>query len=126
MTGALRISYIVLCDNDLNVTLTLADLLGDEKVARAIKNAYAKGKRDIEAVVDEPGHVTVKNKKTVHEVVIPKDSFMDALTLAEEDARTNRRFKKGCERIEIVDLQIAEADQAESAPRSQASNSGEK
>ncbi len=126
MTGELKISYIVLCDNDLNVVLTLADLLADEKIARAIKNAYAKGKRDIEAVVDVPGRVTVKNKKTVHEVVIPKDSFMDALTLAEEDARTHKRFKKGCDRIEIVDLQVVEADQADSTSRSQASNAGEK
>jgi hypothetical protein len=107
MTGELIIKYIVLCDNDLNVTVTLADLLKDEKIARAIKNAYAKGKRDIEALVEAPGAMTIKNKKPVHTLTIPKDSFMDALTLAEEDARANKRLKKGCDRIELVDLEIA-------------------
>ncbi len=106
MTGEMIIKYIVLCDSDLSVTVTMADLLKDEKVARAIKNAFAKGKRDIEAVVGEPGEMTIKNKKTVHSLTIPKENFMDALTLAEEDARTNKRLKKGCDRIEIVDLEI--------------------
>jgi len=98
------IEYIVLCDNDLKVTVTLSDLLRDEKIARAIKNTFAKGKRDIEAVIVEQGAVTIKNKKVIHEAVIPKESFMDALTLAEEDARAKKLLKKGCERIEIVDI----------------------
>ncbi len=105
MTGEMMISYIVLCDGDLEVTVTLADLLKDEKIARAIKNAYAKGKRDIEAVVTEPGAMTIKNKKTVQTVTIPKESFMDALTLAEEDAKAKKLLKKGCDRIEIVDIE---------------------
>lgn len=105
MTGEMMISYIVLCENDMEVTVTLADLLQDEKIARAIKNAYAKGKRDIEAVVDEPGAMTIKNKKNVQTVTIPKDGFMDALTLAEEDARKKKLLKKGCERVEIVDIE---------------------
>ena len=104
MTGELMIQYIVLCDGDLEVSVTLADLLTNESVAKAIKNAFAKGKRDIEAVVSEPGAMTIKNKKTVQEVTIPKDNFMDALTLAEEDARAKKLLKKGCERIEIVDI----------------------
>ena len=105
MTGEMMISYIVLCDGDLEVTVTLADLLKDEKIARAIKNAYAKGKRDLEAVVTEPGAMTIKNKKTVQTVTIPKESFMDALTLAEEDAKAKKLLKKGCDRIEIVDIE---------------------
>jgi len=105
MTGELMIKYIVLCETDLEVRVTLADLLGDEKIARAIKNAYAKGKRDIEAVVDDPGLMTVKNKKTVQSLTIPKDSFMDALPLAEEDAKAKKLLKKGCDRIEIIDIE---------------------
>lgn len=105
MTGELMIKYIVLCDGDLEVTVSMADLLSDEKIARAIKNAFAKGKRDIEAVVGEPGSMTIKNKKTVQTVTVPKDSFMDALTLAEEDARSKKLLKKGCDRIEIVDIE---------------------
>jgi hypothetical protein len=105
MTGELMIKYIVLCDGDLKVTVTLADLLKDEKIASAIKSAFAKGKRDIEAVIVEAGAMTVKNKKTVQSVTIPKDSFMDALTLAEEDARSKKLLKKGCDRIEIVDIE---------------------
>lgn len=105
MTGELTIQYIVLCEGDLEVTVTMADLLQDEKIARAIKNAYAKGKRDIQAVVDVPGSMTIKSKKTVHSVTIPKNNFMDALTLAEEDAKEKKLLKKGCDRIEIVDLE---------------------
>ena len=105
MTGELMIKYIVLCDGDLEVSVTLADLLKNETIAKAIKNAFAKGKRDIEAVVTDPGSMTIKNKKTIHEVTIPKDNFMDALTLAEEDARSKKLLKKGCDRIEIVDIE---------------------
>lgn len=105
MTGELMIKYIVLCDGDLEVTVTLADLLKNETIAKAIKNAFAKGKRDIEAVVADPGSMTIKNKKTVHEMTIPKDNFMDALTMAEEDARSKKLLKKGCDRIEIVDIE---------------------
>jgi len=105
MTGELMIKYIVLCDGDLEVSVTLADLLKNETVAKAIKNAFAKGKRDIEAVVADPGSMTIKNKKTVHEMTIPKDNFMDALTMAEEDARSKKLLKKGCDRIEIVDIE---------------------
>jgi len=105
MTGELMINYIVLCEGDLSMTLTMADLLKNESVAKAIKNAFAKGKRDIEAVIEEAGTMTIKNKKSVQTVTIPKDSFMDALTLAEEDARAKKLLKKGCERIEIVDIE---------------------
>ena len=105
MTGELMINYIVLCEGDLEVSVTLADLLKNETIAKAIKNAFAKGKRDIEAVIGDPGSMTIKNKKAVQTVTIPKDSFMDALTLAEEDARAKKLLKKGCERIEIVDIE---------------------
>ncbi|WP_345985949.1 hypothetical protein WCX49_02220 [Sulfurimonas sp. HSL-1656] len=105
MTGEMMIKYIVLCDADLEISVTLADLLQNEAVARAIKNAYAKGKRDIEAVVMEPGALTIKNKKALQTVTIPKESFMDALTLAEEDAKAKKLLKKGCDRIEIVDIE---------------------
>ena len=105
MTGELMIKYIVLCEGDLEVTVTLADLLKEETIAKAIKNAFAKGKRDIEAVIGEPGSMTIKNKKTVQTVTIPKDHFMDALTLAEEDAKSKKLLKKGCEQIEIVDIE---------------------
>lgn len=105
MTGEMVIRYIVLCESDLNVTVTLADLLQDEKIARAIKNAFAKGKRDIQAVVDVPGSMTIKSSKAVQTVTIPKEHFLDALSLAEEDARSKKLMKKGCDRIEIVDIE---------------------
>lgn len=105
MTGELVIQYIVLCDSDLEVKVTMADLLKNETIAKAIKNAFAKGKRGIEAAVDEPGLMTIKNKKTVQTFTIPKENFMDALTLAEEDAKSKKLLKKGCDRIEIVDIE---------------------
>lgn len=105
MTGELMIKYIVLCEGDLDLTVSLGELLEHETVARAIKNVYAKGKREIEIAAAEPGAVTIKNSKTVQTVTIPKDDFMDALTLAEEDARSKKLLKKDCERIEIVDIE---------------------
>lgn len=107
MKGEIVIKYIVLCETDLDVSVTMADLLQDEKIARAIKNAFAKGKRDIQAVVDEPGIMTIKSNKNIQTVTIPKENFMDALTLAEEDARSKKLIKKGCDRIEIVDIETA-------------------
>jgi len=105
MTGEMMISYIVLCEGDLDLTVTLAELLEHESIVRAIKNVYAKGKREIETAVGEAGTLTLKNSRTVQRVAIAKDDFMDALTLAEEDAKAKKLLKKGCERIEIVDIE---------------------
>lgn len=105
MTGELMIHYIVLCEGDLDISIPLAELLEHETVVKAIKNIYAKGKRDIEMLAAEAGSVRLKNSKTVQSVTIAKDDFMDALTLAEEDAKAKKLLKKGCEQVEIVDIQ---------------------
>lgn len=105
MEGTLKVTYTVLCDSDIDQNITVEELLGDEKVAKAIKNAFAPKLRNIElrAIAQEAVHLSTI--KTTYSLEIPKDDFADALTIAEEDAKKNKRFKKGCEMVELVDIE---------------------
>ena len=104
MTGSMKITYTVLCDNDLNKEVTVKQLLKDEKVAKAIKSAFAPQLRNIEMLplADECLKIATIKKEYFFE--IEKDDFADALTLAEEDAKKRKLFKKGCERVELIDM----------------------
>lgn len=105
MKGSMKITYTVLCDNDLEITLTMAQMLENEKVLKAIKSAFAPQTRNIEltALCDEALKITTQKEEYSFE--IPKDDFADALTLAEEDAKKHKRTKKGCERVQLVDIE---------------------
>jgi hypothetical protein len=105
MDGTLRVTYKILCESDLEKTVTIDQLLESEKVVKAIKNSFAPQMRnlDLEALAKEA--ILIKSLKTHYTFEIPKDDYADALTFAEEDARKNKRFKKGCDRIELVDIE---------------------
>ena len=109
MEGMLEVSYIVVCDNDVHISLTLADLLTSEKVAKAIKSEFAKGLRNISLASSDTAEVTIQTDKTVYTFRASKNDFADLLELAEEDARRNKRLKKGCEGVELVDITTPEA-----------------
>ncbi len=104
MTGFMKITYTVLCDNDLNKIVTVKELLNDEKIAKVIKSTYAPQLRNIElsSLADEC--IKVATSKKEYSLEIEKDDFADALTLAEEDAKKRKLFKKGCERVELIDM----------------------
>ena len=109
MEGMLEVSYIVLCENDARITLSLADLLENEKVARAIKSEFAKGLRNVSLASPDTAEVVIQTDKTVRTFRASKNDFADLLELAEEDARRNKRLKKGCEGVELVDITTPEA-----------------
>jgi hypothetical protein len=105
LEGNITVSYVILCDDDIQLDIDIRELLANEKIARLIKNEYAKGARNL--LLDSSraeGTVSLSKEKALHTFVIAKDDFADALSLAEEDARTKKLLKGKCTRIELIDL----------------------
>lgn len=104
MEGTMKVVYSVVCDNDFERVVTADDLMSDDKIVKAITSAFGGAARNINVRSLCKEVFVIKPKKEEFELEIPKDDFADALTLAEEDAKKNRRFKKACERIMLVDI----------------------
>ena len=106
LNGTILVTYKILCKSDLNKTLTLEELLGNEKIAKVIKSEFAKGFRNI-TLVNNTQDATIKleTQKELHQFEVDKNDFADILVLAEEHATTNKLFKKECERVELIDIQ---------------------
>ncbi len=105
MDGNMLVSYKVLCKSDVNVEVTLAKLLENEKVAKVIKSEFAKGFRNIELnALEENAKVMIGTQKEIQSFEALKDDFADLLTLAEDDASNKKLIKKECERIELMDI----------------------
>jgi hypothetical protein len=102
--GMIKVSYTVMCKNDVNKELSLADIFANEKVEKAIKSEFAKGLRNLVLSHKEEASVFLKTQKEVFEVTVSKNDFADLLELAEEDARKHKRIKKECDGVELVDI----------------------
>ena len=100
----IKVSYTVMCKNDVNKELNLADILANEKVVKAIKSEFAKGLRNLVLSHKEEAEVFLKTEKEVFEMTVSKNDFADLLELAEEDARKHKRIKKECDGVELVDI----------------------
>ena len=107
MNGKIEVTYKLLCKNDVNKIINITDLLANEKIAKLIKNEFAKGFRNIDLVVDKESTDTFKIEtiKELYKVEVLKDDFADILALAEEDASSRKLFKKDCNRIELVNIE---------------------
>ena len=106
MDGKIIVTYKVLCQGDLNRDISLTELLSNEKVIKAIKSEFAKGLRNIElSTVDENASLKISTIKDIQTFEVLKDDFADILTLAEEDASSKKLLKKGCERVELVNIE---------------------
>ncbi|WP_324172829.1 hypothetical protein [Sulfurimonas sp.] len=106
MNGNIIVSYKILCDSDLNMNVTLQELLLNEKVSKAIKSEFAKGLRNIELNTDaKEEFFRVETTKELYTFEVSKDDFADILVLAEEDATSRKLFKKDCSRVELVDIE---------------------
>ncbi len=101
----IKVSYTVMCANDVNIVLKLSDILSNEKVAKAIKSEYAKGLRNLALSSREDSEIEIKTDKEVYEFTVSKNDFADLLELAEEDARKHKRLKKECDGIALVDIE---------------------
>jgi len=104
MEGVIKVFYTVMCKNDVNKEVSLNDLLLNEKVMKAIKSEFATGLRNLTLFTKEETSVYIKTKKEVFEFMANKNDFADLLELAEEDARKNKRLKKECDGVELVDI----------------------
>lgn len=104
MEGMIKASYTVMCKNDVSKELSLAEILANEKVEKAIKSEFAKGLRNLVLSHKEEVAVFLKTQKEVFEVTVSKNDFADLLELAEEDARKHKRIKKECDGVELVDI----------------------
>jgi hypothetical protein len=100
----IKVSYTVMCKNDVSKELSLADIFANEKVEKAIKSEFAKGLRNLVLSHKEETEVFLKTEKEVFEVTVSKNDFADLLELAEEDARKHKRIKKECDGVELVDI----------------------
>jgi len=100
----MKISYTIMCNNDVNLKIALSEILANEKVAKAIKSEFGKGIRNLALVSNDEASLSIKTEKEVHEFIVSKNDFADILVLAEEDARKHKRIKKECEGVELVDI----------------------
>lgn len=106
MDGKIVVTYKIVYKNDFNLELTLNKLLANEKVARAIKNEFAKGVRNLDLFTkDINSKIVIETKKELYELEVNKDDFADLLTLAEEDATTRKLIKKDHSHIELVNIE---------------------
>jgi hypothetical protein len=104
MDGMIKVSYTVMCRNDVSKEVSLNDLLSNEKVMKAIKSEFATGLRNLALSNKEETTMYIKTQKEVHTFTASKNDFADLLELAEEDARKNKRLKKECDGVELVDI----------------------
>ncbi|WP_122893590.1 hypothetical protein [Arcobacter peruensis] len=107
MNGKIEVTYKLLCKNDVNKEISLKELLENEKIAKVIKNEFAKGFRNIHLVSNEESNEAFKigTVKQFYKLEVQKDDFPDILALAEEDAAARKLFKKDCNRIELVNIE---------------------
>ena len=104
MEGMIKVSYTVMCKNDVSKEVNLTKLLANEKVMKAIKSEFATGLRNLALSQKEDTTVFIKTEKEIFEFSTSKNDFADLLELAEEDARKHKRLKKECDGEEIVDI----------------------
>jgi len=111
--GMMRVTYTILCESDVYKEIELRDILANEKVSKSIKSEFAKGLRNIMLSIndntkDDNTKITIKTQKEHFEFMVSKNDFADLLELAEDDAKRNKRLKKGCDGIELIDIVTVE------------------
>lgn len=105
MDGTIMVTYKILCDADLNVEISLQELLKNENVIKSIKSEFAKGSRNIAFSSNIDAVLKIETIRKIHTFEVSKDDYADLLALAEEDAKNKKLLKKDCERIELVDIE---------------------
>jgi hypothetical protein len=102
--GTIEVSYIILCANDVNLSIPLKEIIVNERIERAIKGEFAKGLRNISLSIEEDAQVFIRTDKETYTFRASKNDFADLVELAEEHARKNKHIKKGCEGVELVNI----------------------
>mgnify|MGYP006995563788 CR=1 FL=1 len=105
MDGAIMVTYKILCEADLNIAISLQELLKNENVIKSIKSEFAKGSRNIALSSNTDAILKIETVRKVHAFEVSKDDYADLLALAEEDAKNKKLLKKDCERVELIDIE---------------------
>jgi len=105
MDGTILVTYKILCDADLNIEVSLQELLQNEQILKSVKSVYAKGLRNIEISSHSDALVNIQTQRTTYTFEVSKDDYADLLSLAEEDAKNKKLLKKDCERVELVNIE---------------------
>lgn len=104
MQGKITVTYTLICDKDTYKEVTINDIMTNERLVKLIKNEFAKGIRNLESYGSGEGKIVLKTQKELYTFEVDKQDFADLVELAEEDARVNKRLKKGCQVVSIVDF----------------------
>lgn len=109
MNGNIEVTYKIVNKNDLNLSLSLKELLKNEKIVKLIKSEFAKGYRNIDVKFNSELNDKFKLEtiKEYHTFLVLKDDFADILALAEDDATTKKLLKKDCF-VELEDIKTVE------------------
>lgn len=109
MNGNIEVTYKVVTEKDLNLSLSLEELLKNEKVVKVIKSEFAKGYRNIDIINDSElsAKLRLETIKEHHSFSVLKDDFADIINLAEDDATSKKLIKKDCF-VELVDIKTVE------------------
>jgi outer membrane lipoprotein-sorting protein len=105
MDGTILVTYKILCNADLDVEVSLKELLENEQVLKSIKSVYAKGLRNVEVSSYPEALIKLETQRNTYTFEVSKDDYADLLSLAEEDAKNKKLLKKDCERVELVDIE---------------------
>lgn len=109
MEGTITVTYIIICENDINLEIPMEKIFANEKVLSLVKREFTKGARGVIAdCTGATGAVKLSKEKSRHTMTIDKDDFADALTLAEDDARSKKLLKGNCNRVELIDLETGQ------------------
>jgi len=104
MEGKIKVTYTLICDKDTYKEITLKEILANEKMVRLLKSEFAKGIRNLELSSMGEAKAILKTEKEIYSFEVDKQDFADLVELAEEDARINKRLKKECQVVNIVDF----------------------
>jgi siroheme synthase (precorrin-2 oxidase/ferrochelatase) len=104
MEGKINVTYTLICDKDTHKEITIEEIISNEKLVRLLKSEFAKGIRNLEVSSRGDAKVILKTEKELYSFVVDKQDFADLVELAEEDARLNKRLKKDCQVVKIMDF----------------------
>ncbi len=104
MQGKIEVSYTIICEKDTYKEITIKELISNEKIIKLLKSEFARGIRNLETSGNGEGRIILQTEKTLYTFVVEKQDFADLVELAEEDARLNKRLKKECQAVEIIDF----------------------
>lgn len=109
VNGNIEVTYKIVNKKDLNLTLSLEDLLKNERVVKTIKSEFAKGYRNIDIKTDSQldDKIKLETIKKHYTFNVLKDDFADIIALAEDHATNNKLLKKDSF-VELVDIKTVE------------------